>query len=299
MRKIKQTTILLISYLVGLAILAEPVSAVVVVDIVDLPEYITTNNFKLSCTALGGSPAQFSFKKEGGSYTDFGPVIDLTITPCQVLVTSTQIDEQTKYYFKVTVDGVSDETSTFYDISGPSPVSNYYKDQAGTGFYKLHWKNPGDSDFSKVIIYRGETADFSADGSHSIAEVAGGANSDMTYDEHPPDPNKTFFYALRALDKAGNSSSLVGDAGTTVLGTSTQATAVPGTSSKVVSLPKEETQGEVLPESTVAPEEVSEEPKGVIGEVVQFAKNRTKLTVLIIAAIGLAGYLLYRKARKS
>lgn len=295
MQKIK----LIISlFILSLFISVKSVAAgTVYLSITDLPDYITTNNFKLSCTALGGTTAQFAYMKEGGSYTDFGSAIDLTTTSCQVQVTSAQIDEQTKYYFKVTVDGVSDETSTFYDVSGPSNVGNYYKDGLGDG-YRLHWRNPSDSDFSKVILYRGEAADFSADSSHEIATVAGGGDSDMTYEDHGLDPNKTYYYAIRALDKAGNSSGLVGDAGTTVLGTSTQATTTPRTSSKVVSLPKEEA-GQVLPESTEASKEAVEEPKGALGGVVEFAKNRTKLTVLILAGVGFLGYLLYRKTRKS
>lgn len=302
MSKIKTIVIWLVGYLVGLAMLVKPAYAVTV-DIVDLSDYITTNNFKLSCTALGGTSAQFSFKKEGGSYSDFGSAIDLTTTSCQVQVTSSQVEEQTRYYFKVTVDSVSDETDTFYDISGPSPVSNYYKDQISGG-YKLHWKNPGDSDFAKVKIYRGETADFSADGSHSIAEVAGGANSDMTYDDHTPDPNKTYYYAIRALDKAGNSSSLVGDAGTTVTGTvQGTSTASSGTEGKVSTLHKE---GEVLSKAT---EEATATQIGIGAEskkiwdtnpILFFITHRKKLTLLIAAIVfGLPALIIYlRKKNK-
>lgn len=295
MRKIKLTISL---FILSLFISVKSVAAgTVYLSITDLPDYITTNSFKLSYSCLGCTSVQFYVSKNGGSWNSFGSL--MTDASGQVQVTSSQVDEQTSYAFKV-VDASGEEakTETFYDISGPSPVSGYYKDSWGVGFYKLHWTNPTDSDFAKVIIYRGDTSSFSADASHEIAQVPGGAGATMTYDEHQPDSSKTYYYALRALDKAGNSSSLVGDAGTTVLGTSTQATATPGTSSKVVSLPKEEV-GQVLPESTGIPEEASEAPRGVVNQVVQFAKNRTKLTVLILAGLGLAGYLLYRKARKS
>jgi hypothetical protein len=295
MQKIK----LVISLIVlSLFILVSPVMAATVnLSITGLPAYITTNSFKLSYSCLGCTSVQFSVSKNGGSWNSFGSA--MTDASGQVQVTSSQVDEQTSYAFKVVdASGIEAKTETFYDISGPSPVSGYYKDGLGDG-NKLHWKNPSDSDFSKVLIYRSETSDFSADGSHNIAEVAGGAGSDMTYDDHTPDSSKTYYYALRALDRAGNSSSLVGDAGTTVLGTSTQTTTAPGTSSTVVNLPKE-TQGEVLPESTEAlnKEAVTQESKGAVGKVVEFAKNRTKLTVLILAGLGLAGYLLYRKVRK-
>ena len=121
----------------------------------------------------------------------------------------------------------------------------------------------------------------------------------MTYDEHQPDPTKTYYYAFRAVDNAGNSSSLVGDSGTTVLGVSTQATATPkaGGSTTIV-LPKETAQGQVLPESTEASQqagEVTEESKGAV----ESAKNKNRSTLLILAGVGFIGYLLYRKTRKS
>jgi hypothetical protein len=252
----------------------------------------------LSYSAINDDPtsisAQFSYLKEGGSWQVLGaPIIGAS---GQIQVTGSQVDEQMKKYtFKVEIAGASDQTTTTYDISGPSPVSNYYKDHSAPDFYKLHWKNPADGDFAKVIIYRGETADFSADGSHSIATVAGGANSDMTYDDHTPDGNKTYYYALRALDRAGNSSSLVGDVGTTTTTTVSASPAasgsVSGTSTgEVKVLPAE---GEVLPAETTQPASA-----GMVQKAADLAKNKTKLMVLILAGIVLTGYLLYRKLRK-
>lgn len=236
----------LISYLVGLVVLATPVSAAVL-SIQQLPAYIDTNNFKLSCTSDGGV-VDFEVSKGGGAFTTFASV-DTDSNPCVVQVTSSVVNDQTDYIFRAG----GKTTSTFYDISGPSPVSGYYKEKVGDGFYKLHWKNPGDSDFSKVVIYRGETADFPADNSHEIARVSGGANSDMTYDEHQPDPAKTYYYAIRALDKADNSSSLVGDQGTTTTTTTaTGAGSIAGASTATTgqanTLPVEE--GQVLSEET-------------------------------------------------
>ncbi len=240
--------------------LVRPVGAVSpTVSIQDLPEYTNSNNFKLSCSALGASTAQFSFRKEGvAAFTDFGPLINLNTTPCQVSVTSSQVLDQTKYYFKVTVDGgaASDETSTNYDFSGPSGVQNYWKERMGGSEYRLHWKNPGDSDFSRVFIYRGTEPGFPADGSHKIGELGGAPDAEMSWEDTGLIEGKEYFYALRAVDKADNSSSLVGDAGT-VQGTTTvtQAQAPEG---KVVFVPEEE--GQVLPESTGEPVTTEEGP---------------------------------------
>lgn len=295
MQKNKVVTWLL-SYLVGLMFVASPVYGATV-NIVDLPSYVTTDSFKLSCSVLPASgTAQFAYRKEGGSFSDFGPAINLSTTACQVQVSGSQVNEQTKYYFRVTVNGTdSDETTTYYDISGPSPVSGYYKEQVGSGFYKLHWKNPGDSDFSKVIIYRGETADFPADNSHEIAQVAGGANSDMTYDEHQPDPNKTYYYAIRAIDKAGNSSSLVGDSGTTVTTTTTTATtpSVGSTSTNVGQLPQED-DGSVLG-SEASP---TGSPETTDTTTPASKKSINKTTLGVVLAIGILAFFLFRSFKK-
>jgi len=287
--------------LLGLIVFAKPAMAITpTVSIQGLPGYVNTNDFKLSCSALGGSNVQFAFKKEGGSYQDFGGSIDITSNPCQVQVTSSQVSEQVRYYFKVTLDGgVSEETNTFYDISGPSPVSGYYKDTIDSDDYKIHWKNPSDTDLDKVIIYRGETVDFPADNTHEIARVSGSPSSDMTYDEHTPDPNKTYFYALRAIDKVGNSSSLVGDGSTTTTTTTVTQTQPQNGVGEVKSFPKEAT-GQVLGE------EDGESLKVESTQAPTFTETVVKMTssnkwifvggALILLAIGL--YIYFKKKNR-
>src|SRR3989344_8265441 len=162
MHKIKLTLGLLI---LGLFIVRPAMAIVPVISIQTLPSYVSSNSFKLSCTSNGGN-AQFYVRKEGGSYFAFGPSINLLITPCLVQVTSSEISEETKFYFKVNVDGTdSAETSTIFDNSGPGGVSGFYKDELGDGV-RLHYHTPSDTDFDKVIIYRGDTVGFSADSSH-------------------------------------------------------------------------------------------------------------------------------------
>lgn len=286
-------------FIVGLFVSASPaVAGTIYLSISGLPGYITTDSFKLSYSCLGCSSVQFYVSKNGGSWNSFGGA--MTDASGQVQVTSSQVNEQTGYVFKaIDTSGTEAKTETIYDVSGPSNVSNYYKDGLGDG-YRLHWRNPSDSDFSKVIIYRGDASDFSADASHEIATVAGGADSEMTYENHGLDPNKTYYYAIRALDKAGNSSGLVGDAGTittTISTTPSASGSVLGASgSKVVVLPKE--KGEVLPAETETPQETTQPSVGIVQKTADFVKNKTKLTVVILTGIGLLGYLLYRKLRK-
>ena len=301
MQRIKIALSLFLSTLFGL-FLAVPAYAITPqVSITSLPEYVTVDYFKLSCSAIGGSTAQFSFKKEGGSYSNFGALIDLTTSQCLVDVTSAQIDSQTKYFFKVNVDGDERETSTTYDVSGPSAVRDYGKERIGNTTYRIRWTNPGESDFAQVIIYRGEAPDISADDSTKIAQVGGAPDAQMEYLDNGIVPDKTYYYIIRALDKAGNSSSLVGDVQiTTVFTTTTTTTASQGTGGVQV-LPEEEPQGEVLEESTEqTPSEEVGPVKAAIDEVVgRISTNRTLTWVAIGAfVLGLLYYFFFRRRNR-
>lgn len=279
-----------------------PVSADVL-SIQSLPSYINTNNFKLSCTSSGGM-VQFSVSKHGEAFTSFGPSIDTSINPCIVQVDSSIVNDQTDYRFSV--GGF--ETSTFYDVSGPSPVSGYSKERIGDGKYKLHYHTPSDGDFSRVLIYRGETGDFSADGDHQIAEVLCGANSDMTYEDvFAPDASKTYYYNIRALDKANNSSSLAGDGGPTIY-TEVFASA-PSVTKTVTALPKEKAAGgsilgaESTLEATASPEEivtVATEPSASINSgIFNWILTHKKISLGVILILLLTAYGLFRLSKVS
>lgn len=319
MEKSKIVTSLMICVLL-LAGLATPVNAANQVQIQNLPSYINVNNFKLSCSAIttqlvDGDPgtttyAQFYVTKDGGSETAFGPSIDLSVSPCQVQVTNLQITEEKGYTFAVKLNsGESSSTSTIFDNSGPSIVSNYYKDGLNDGV-RIHWTNPSDSDFSKVIIYRGETPDFSADSNHEITTQTGGAGAPMTYEDHSTPPmGKTYYYNIRAIDKAGNSSGLVGDGGGVV--TVSQTSTPTESGSNVIIVPKE--NGSVLgTEATTSPSEVSGEESaegGIVDKINEFA-NKTpepfkwilthkKVSIGIALALLAAAYILYRLSKKN
>lgn len=246
MPKIKILNTLLYA-LIAILLAAPKVASASVLAIQSLPTFINTNNFKLSCTSNGGA-VQFEVSKHGGTFTAFGPSINTDSNACIVQVDSFVVNDQTDYVFRA--QGFT--TSTTYDVSGPSPVTGYSKERVSDGEYKLRYHTPSDTDFTQVVIYRGDTVDFSADASHEIARVAASPNVDLTYSDHfAPDSSKTYFYAIRALDHAGNSSSLTGDGSTTktVLGASTSPA---GTGNTVIVLPKSGTQGSVLGSDTGA-----------------------------------------------
>ncbi len=298
MQKIKILAALLIVNCL-LLIGAKPAMASILA-IQTLPSYINNNNFKLSCTTDGNS-AQFYYSKNGGGFSAFGPVIDLTTSQCLVQVDGNTVNDQTTYVFKVNVDGVdSSTTSTIYDNSGPGNVSGYYKENLGNGF-KIHWTNPSDSDFSRVVIYRGETPDFSADSSHEITTQPGGAGSPMTFDDiFAVDPAKTYYYDLRAIDYAGNSSGLVGDA-TTSTNTTTSTGTPKATTGKVTVLPVQQGSGSVLgTEATASPQATATfapqtAPTTGVGGVWTWIMGHKKISLGAALILIVIGYLLFRR----
>lgn len=270
-----------------------------VVYIQNLPEYTNTDTFKISYSALasGGVTAVFSVRKDSdGTWRDFGGTINGASG--QVQVTGSQIyDNDGLYRFRVVINGgeASAEANTRIDRSGPSGVSNYKKERVAPDFYKISWTTPHDPDFSRVFIYRSDKPEFDANGSTKVYELGGPPDTNESWDNVGLDPNKDYYYALRAVDKAGNASSLVADNVVT-----TYITPSPGIGGSVNRLPKEsEPTGEVLGQGDNLQEnQAMEAPsQNVVQKVVQFAKDRTKITVGILAGIGIIIYAVYRYLR--
>lgn len=282
------------------------------VQITDLPEYKNTDNFRVSYTALqidgADITAQFSYHKEGEGWSALGS--GLTGTTGYVEVTGSQINGDAKYYFKVEVtDGVnpavSDETSTTIDRSGPSAPGDYGKERIANNAYRLTWKTPNNDDFSYVAVYRSAEQNFTADGGSLIIQVSGAKDTKITWEDHGLEINKDYFYALRAMDKAGNASGVVGDGGTT---TYVNVTPTPGGSSttgQVKLLPKENTgstEGQILggetDESVTPTPESQAGLSNALGEAGKTVSNMSGgqriLWALIILGILGGGYYFFK-----
>ncbi len=301
--------VLKITTLAAALLLAAVVSVKAITDTVaisDLPEYFNTDTFKLSYSALSNNPvtAQFYVRKDTNpSWTAFGGA--QTGASGQVQVTGTQInDGDGLYRFKVQISGAVDETTTTIDRSGPASVQNYWKEQVAGGFYRLHWKNPSDDDLSRVFIYRSTELQFTADGLTKVGELGGGPDNEMTWDNVGLDSSKTYYYALRAVDKAGNASGIVSDPETQV--TVLEAAAQVPAEEEVVTLPREEEErGQVLGEEekvVEAGEEVSGEHVdalgGVAGVVTAGTRKRIIWFVVIVFVFGLVYYFFRRRKRR-
>lgn len=271
------------------------------INIQDLPEYTNTDTFKISYSALydGDVTAKFYVRKDSDStWKEFGGTI--TGASGLVQVTGSQIyDGDGLYRFKVEITGASAETDTRIDRSGPSGVSNYRNEKVAGGYHKISWKNPHDSDFSRVFIYRSDKPDFDANGTTKVYEIGGAPDAEMYWDNVGLDSNKDYYYAIRAIDKAGNASSLVSDNVTI-----TYITPAPSVSNGTVrALPKEEVEekGNVLGEGDESKEEsvvTEDQGKNIIEKTVQFAKDRTKITVGIVAGLGIVLFIAYKFLKK-
>ena len=310
MRKIK-LALTFIGVLIGFGLLTKSTLAIGPSMVIQkLPDYVNYQDFKLSYSALTDNPGdiiqvQFYFNKDGGSFSAFGGI--QTGASGQVSVTSSQMGESgKKYCFKAEIVGTggSDQTCTTFDNSAPDSPGGFSKERLGPSTYKIKWHTPNNDDFAQVYIYRSDNPDFSADDSHFVHAQGGEKDKDMDWTDNGVDLNKDYYYVIRALDKAGNSSGLVGDTYTIYASASPSPVAGGTTGGQAVILPKEESEGEVLGETSepeASPAVVStEEPKGVLGEAVTFAKNRTKLTVgIAVVVLGLVALAFAKLRRKT
>jgi hypothetical protein len=303
-KKVLKITTLTVALLLAAVVSVKAITDTVAIS--DLPGYLNTDTFKLSYSALSDSSvtAQFYVRKDTNpTWIAFGGI--QTGASGQIQATGTQInDGDGLYRFKVQINGgtAGDETTTTIDRSGPSPVQNYWKEQVAGGFYRLHWKNPGDDDLSRVFIYRSTETQFTADGLTKVGELGGGPDNEMTWDNVGLDSSKTYYYALRAVDKAGNASGIVSDPETqvTVLEAATQIPA----EEEVITLPREEEGGQVLGEE----EKVIETEEGVSGEavdsleevagVVTTGRRRIIWFVATVFVFGLVYYFFRRRKRR-
>ena len=219
---------------------------------IDMPSWVNWEPLYISYTALeaDGNPVNVKgyIKKDGEGWQEVGNSDKLSDT-FKVERSYYPGDGVYKIYFHAvssseTVD--TPEESFNVDFTAPNGVSEYRKERKDANIYKICWKNPDNDDFDRVIIFRSEKTN---EGFSNVAEVSGSKNEEKCYENGTSD-SRNYYYALRAIDNAGNASSVVGDSeitATTVLGASVTATPTPTT----MGLPL----AKVSPQTTPATEE--------------------------------------------
>ena len=205
------------------------------VHIVDLPTYKNINSFEISYTALdagtsGLKDITLEFHREGQSWQN---LTTLTSSSGKFMVNSSHITQDDKYYFRSTAcdnagNCASDETSTIVDRELPPAPESFQKSWKDEYTYILKWHNPSSTQNYKVYIYRYHEPVFIAQEGSRIAILDVTPNTDIEWQNSHPEA-KPYYYAIRNVDPAGNTSGLVSDPETTVTTSSTDTSAPQGT----------------------------------------------------------------------
>lgn len=161
-------------------------------------------------------------------------------------------DGKYHFYAKAWVEGaeyISPTVSTTFDRSAPGKVTDYSKVKKDELNYEIKWRNPSDSDYVRVHIYRSREKSFTADSGTKVGEAFGAPGENMKLDNGSlEDKNAEYYYAIIAFDRAGNHSEVLTDAPGEVvpgevLGTEIEQLGTGGPltyNSETVTLPEEE-----------------------------------------------------------
>jgi len=279
-----------------------------------LPEYERQTDFRVYYTYLDTAGRQATvnlfIQKDGGSWRQ---VVDhdKTTPSGYFQIGGTDLyNGEGKYHFyaHAVVEGEeynSGTVSTVLDMTAPGQITDFRKERLNANDYKLFWKCPGDSDVARTYIYRSTETSFVADSGSRVQEINCSANESKETIV-VGEANKDYYFALRALDWAGNAGEIVTDApgeviAGAVLGASSSASK-PVLSEKVEILPKEEPTGELTGEPTegILGGGISSEA----GEVQGTATEKKTLWPWIFGGVSLSlllalGYLYSRRRKKS
>ena len=321
MKGIMKTILLFAGLLAASSLFAHTVFAANVSVRVEQPKSPTNqNDFPLHFVALdvlGRTVTVTCYKEAPGesSYTQFG---SSQVLPdggnngyCQ---TSGVLSSKGTYNFEVTATAGSDTAtgtvSVAYDNSGPGDVFGYSKDHNSCQ-YVIHFTTANDSGATvKVELYRSDAVPFTADTSTRVQTISAGSNETHAVTDTPPDCSKTYYYAVRAFNAAGNGSALVGDNVTneTVItptpGQSAGAIPVSGTNGNVLGVQTGPTGatgtagegGQVEGESTPSAEVVNLPPKNQ-PYYVAHPKRTLAIAGGILVVIGAALYVFWTRRK--
>jgi len=191
-----------------------------------------------TCTKWGPSDAGYvafgaaqSLSNGGNTGTCLVDTTILSVAGTYKFQTTATADSETQY---------SNEVTVAYNTEGPGDPRDYSKSKPSACEYKIHFKTADDSGKTvKVEIYRSENTSFSADAGTRVTTVNVGSNTER--DETISGTcDKTYYFAVRAFDSAGNGSNAVGDSETHVTitlrsSTTTTTTTIGGTTTETVS----------------------------------------------------------------
>jgi len=320
-------TIIALVILILACFLAQPVFAGnLKIALSDLPDYKTNTDFRLYYTYFETEKKQATvnlfIRKEGQDWHQIADSDKTAVSDYFQLQGSDFYDGGGKYNFyaaAVTSDQTLDSNivSTTIDTTAPDTPSEYSKEKINNNTYRLKWKTPNNDDFSRTLVYRSKEQNFTADSGTLVAEVGGAKDTEVIWEDTGLEINREYYYALRAVNQAGNASGLVGDGGTvTYEETIVEITPTPGGvgAEEVAAIPVEKAkekikevgateEGQILgseakEEST--PAEEAEEAEEETGEIVGETKEKENRRILVfglsgLIILGIIGYFFYRR----
>lgn len=317
----------LFKLVVGLALFGLMVGKVAAADSlsvqIEQPKSPTNqNSFDITFVAMdiqGRAITAKCFKKSpsDAGFSQFGSDISLTAggNSGSCSVTSSVLSGDGTYNFYVSTAAGSDSVdsstvSVTYNGSGPSTPVSYSKEQSSCN-YTIKFKTADDGKTSKVKIYRSDQKSFTADSGTEVGTVNIGPNLEGSFTNVAPDCSKTYYFAIRAFDDAGNGSGVIGDSFTTKVTTTVAASptasgvsAIPVTQSQVtggsvLGETSETTGEEILGEATPAAQaEVSPSPE--VQATPETGKGWLSLRNVIIALLAVSVlFYIYRRYKKA
>ena len=134
---------------------------------------------------------------------------------CSVTSSLVSAEGTYQYYVIASAEAETVQSATVsvdYKAGGPGTPTYYGKDHPSTCQYNIKFKTADDAGKTvKVEVYRSDQTSFNADSGTRIATVTIGSNQEGSHLDTVPECNKTYYYAVRAFNDAGNGSDAVGD----------------------------------------------------------------------------------------
>ncbi len=256
----KKNMFILLFALFSFGLMVKPAIAADFVLSIQEPKTPTnTKDLKLEFKALHLNNGIITAKclKKGPTdsvFSQFGSNIVLTAggnsSYCDL---SLAINNNGTYQFTVEandgVDTTSKNVSLDYNTSSPGTPRDYRKENINSNNcdFKIHFRTDADNGKTvKVELYRSTDSAFSVNNESLVSSVNIGSDQEYDLLNSVPDCSKTYYYALRAFDNAGNGSGLIGDKITITTTTTSETTVNDGNQGAIpvvnAKIPSEESQ---------------------------------------------------------
>ncbi len=184
------------------------------------PTNIKSLQLKFVVLDLSDSGSQITVKclKKGPVDSDFSQYgSDITLSAggnASQCEPSSIIDRIGDYQFKVSANGFdSNIISLNYNDITPGTPTSYSKEKVSNNCdFKIYFRTADDQGRTvKVELYRSTDSAFSVNAESLVDAVGIGSTQEYVFSNSVPDCSKTYYYAIRAFDSAGNGSGVIGD----------------------------------------------------------------------------------------